>query len=748
MKRIALLGLATIVLGACSDATEPYVVAHQPPPLFAATGIAIGTESPITTDPASQIQPAIDGDHVVWADNRNGNSDVFLLDLGTGAETQITSDPSDQLEPAISAGRIVWLDLRNGNFDVYMFDLATGSETQISTASTHEFMPAISGDRVVWRGDAGNVDIFMFDLASGVETQITNDNNIESYPVIDRDRIFWLEYVAISGARVIAMYDVTAGTETHFHSGIGSLSRYLGVFQDRLVWDDSRNGNFDVFVFDLATGTEIQLTADLADQEQPSISGDRIAWQDGRNGNLDIFMLDLVSGGESQVTTDPFGQRDPAISGDRIVWTDSRNGNNDIFLFEVGISPAPGMSILSMTDLGALPGHNQSRALGTNSLGQVVGFSTVSGTSVPRAFLWTARDAMRDLGTATGLTHSTAVGINDLGQVVGTGSTTWLWTELGGMVDIRSLSGGVVLDVGDINNGRQILGLGAFPAGLRAVIWTETAPLLDLGTLPGGNLSRGGGINELGEVAGFSTTASADQHAILWTPAAGMEDLGTLGGCCSQGADINDLRIVVGESRDAAGGIRAFRWTRTAGMVSLGTLGGDLSRANAINSSGHVVGASRLASGDFRAFFWSAASGMVDLGSFATGSSEAFDVSEADENGVVAVVGESTTGPGESHATLWVLEVAVTPQDQIGAVQDGIQDLVDDGTLTPEQGNTLNRTLNRTLRFINAGRPCSAITGQVKAFRGQVNDLTPPLSQGQAQALIDAVEDAADDVCP
>jgi probable HAF family extracellular repeat protein len=69
-----------------------------------------------------------------------------------------------------------------------------------------------------------------------------------------------------------------------------------------------------------------------------------------------------------------------------------------------------------MSDLGTLPGHIFSGALGINNRGQIVGYSTDGRTS--HAFLY-ENGTMIDLGTLPGDGSSFANGINERGQVVG-----------------------------------------------------------------------------------------------------------------------------------------------------------------------------------------------------------------------------------------------------------------------------------------------------------------------------------------
>ncbi|HWQ50027.1 MAG TPA: PKD domain-containing protein [Methanosarcina sp.] len=98
----------------------------------------------------------------MWADDRNGNWDIYMYDLSTKKERRITTNPSDSYCPAIYGNRIVWMDLRNGNSDIYMYDLSTSTETQVTTNKLGQGWPDIYGDRIVWDDYRnGNSDIYM-----------------------------------------------------------------------------------------------------------------------------------------------------------------------------------------------------------------------------------------------------------------------------------------------------------------------------------------------------------------------------------------------------------------------------------------------------------------------------------------------------------------------------------------------------------------------------------------------------------
>ena len=62
--------------------------------------IASSSETRITNNPSTQQSPAIYGNRMVYADNRDGNWDIYVYDLTTKTEKKLTSY-LDQQNPAM-----------------------------------------------------------------------------------------------------------------------------------------------------------------------------------------------------------------------------------------------------------------------------------------------------------------------------------------------------------------------------------------------------------------------------------------------------------------------------------------------------------------------------------------------------------------------------------------------------------------------------------------------------------------------
>jgi TolB protein len=111
-----------------------------------------------------------------------------------------------------------------------------------------------------------------------------------------------------------------------------------------IVWQDNRNGDWDIYGYDLQTKTEYAICTADGNQTNPSIGigsildEEIIAWEDDRNGNSDIYgyrllynWYDLGLGEEIVICDDPYEQRNPVSEGAYVYWQDNRGGDWDIY---------------------------------------------------------------------------------------------------------------------------------------------------------------------------------------------------------------------------------------------------------------------------------------------------------------------------------------------------------------------------------------------------------------------------------
>lgn len=286
----------------------------------------------------------------------------------------------------------------------------------------------------------------------------------------------------------------------------------------------------------------------------------------------------------------------------------------------------------SLTDLGSLPGNNNSAAAWISANGTVVGLSEngqidPSVLDLPEfsAVMW--RDGkVTNLGTLPGGGYeSSAVSVNSRGEVAGVATNL--------VPDANSLA---------FYNAYTWYGV---PYGyqLRAFIWDQKNGMQDLGTLGNGTDAEANEINERGQVIGDSYTSSAPgvcapvtMGAFVWDRQHGMMDLGSFGGTCTLAQDLNNRGQVVGESFVAGDSYqRAFLWQNGSLRDLGGFPGANNTGANAINGNGATVGYGYPPGvTTSHATLWENVGNMIDLGTVGSDPC-AFAQGVNDENQVV-----------------------------------------------------------------------------------------------------------------
>ena len=105
------------------------------------------------------------------------------------------------------------------------------------------------------------------------------------------------------------------------------ISRQITVNSNGKLADNTPPSNIFVITGLVSCVKQIHQIPGLMGAESPDISGNWIVYADHRNGNMDIFAYQINTGTEKRITTNTDSQTNPRIHGNLIVWEDWRNDN-------------------------------------------------------------------------------------------------------------------------------------------------------------------------------------------------------------------------------------------------------------------------------------------------------------------------------------------------------------------------------------------------------------------------------------
>lgn len=327
---------------------------------------SLPTQWIINTDATAfdQDNPAItvceNGNYIfTWRDFRQNNNpriyaqmyDVNLTPLWNQDLAITTSN--NQNNPDVINDKncntyVTWNDDRNGNQDAYYEKFNTVPASEWS-GSKKLSTGAEAADQTFPQIVFGTTPPFAYlswldarDGATDIYSQKINPNT---------GALQWSPEVKIN------VYNGVAPVQNKPRIAIDSSENLI------FVWQDSRNGNNDIFMQKMdkngnvlwAQDIKINTDATTAEQTKPAFaigsttpSFYYTVWQDERNGNSDIYSQKYDSSGvkvwgnDMKINSDSGSamQENPVITEDRngnfyIVWEDSRNGNSDIYLQKI-----------------------------------------------------------------------------------------------------------------------------------------------------------------------------------------------------------------------------------------------------------------------------------------------------------------------------------------------------------------------------------------------------------------------------
>jgi len=284
-----------------------------------------------------------------------------------------TPSPADTPVPQIpvllasfpQGGHIAFVSERDGHSDIYLMDADGSNVTRLTiSGSGEEYSPSYSP---TWSSDGSRIAIIetMAYDSRGYIAVINADASEGGYMLTNNwENNYSPDYSPAwspDGSRIAFVSYQYEKEEIYVMNADGSevtnLTNNRAPDYDpawspdgsRIVFSSDRSGNGDIYVMNADGSGVTSITNSPAHDYDPAWSpdGSRIAFSSDRSGNYDIHVMNADGSGVTSITNNPSRDDDPAWSpdGSLLAFSSDRSGNRDIYVMN-----ADGSGVTSITN--------------------------------------------------------------------------------------------------------------------------------------------------------------------------------------------------------------------------------------------------------------------------------------------------------------------------------------------------------------------------------------------------------------
>jgi beta propeller repeat protein len=257
-----------------------------------------------------------------------------------GKETQMTQNQRLVCDTEIYDNIITWYETSANGVNVY--DISKGKMLNIPHNGAENGEIPIYANKIVWHDMDDNITFY--DISSNEEIQIAT--NSYSPDIYKNNIVYVKSYRDLKDPYTmyfsVYLYNLTTKKETQITEN--SKADYVpAIWGNKLVWSRAewsttdQNYSTNIYVYDIPT-RQISSVSTSGKASDPDIYGDIIVWSETDNGKTNIYMLDISTHETKQITTSGIAGY-PAVYGNRIVYESAYYMSSvyvsDIYMYDI-----------------------------------------------------------------------------------------------------------------------------------------------------------------------------------------------------------------------------------------------------------------------------------------------------------------------------------------------------------------------------------------------------------------------------
>ncbi len=305
---------------------------------------AAGFPDPGASFGAPNPAPTAANGRIVFSSNRDGNSEIYVMNVDGSNQTRLTNHPGYDGNPVWSPNgqRIAFTSGRGGNAEIYVMNADGTGVSRLTDATDVWNEPSLSpftgdpawspdGQRIAFASNRESVsgsEVYVMN-ADGTNVSRLAPNYVShwsSNPTWSPDgqRIAFASNTGDGGAEIYVMNSDGSNLTrlTHHHPWI-SLAPAWSPDGSRIAFISSLHGrDYGIYVMDTAALLHVGRALHRDHKhDNPAWSPDsqRIAFSSNRGGNSDIYIMDACGSNQTRLTNHPGGDFNPD-------WTSTAGG--------------------------------------------------------------------------------------------------------------------------------------------------------------------------------------------------------------------------------------------------------------------------------------------------------------------------------------------------------------------------------------------------------------------------------------
>lgn len=247
-----------------------------------------------------------DGRLIAFSSKRDGNTELYLMGADGGGPRRLTNHRAIDYAPSFSPdGRtLAFVSDRDGNDEVYVMDLGTLQPRRLTYYTGEDALPTFSpdGGQVLFISDREDkYRIYSADAAGAGSGREAGLRPVFDDPLNKIHFSLWQGRILVQEEREnqVALFTAPAagGPKVMLNapSFRAALPTALSPDGGRLLFTSSREGNDEVYLYDIKRGATVRLTFSPAQEFGFNFSpdGSKLLYDSNRGGDRDIFMMHL-----------------------------------------------------------------------------------------------------------------------------------------------------------------------------------------------------------------------------------------------------------------------------------------------------------------------------------------------------------------------------------------------------------------------------------------------------------------------